>query len=95
MKLESEIRRENANKLTFSETAQAILSERYFVRDADGRYVEDAPAMFRRVAVRVAEPSHDYGERVEQWAEKFLSRMERMEFVPNSPTLMNAGIAGG
>jgi len=51
--------------------------------------------MFRRVADHVAEPSREYGDSVEQWAEKFHSRMERMEFLPNSPTLMNAGIRGG
>ena len=95
MQLESGIRQETERKLAFSEAAQAILSARYFVRDADGRSVEDAPAMFRRVAAHVAEPSRDYGESVEQWAQKFHSRMVRLEFLPNSPTLMNAGIAGG
>ncbi len=51
--------------------------------------------MFRRVAAHVAQPSCEYGESVEQWAAKFHTLMERLEFLPNSPTLMNAGIRGG
>ena len=82
-------------EIVLSEAAQAILSERYFRHDASGRSIEDAPAMLRRVAARVAQPSREYGDSAGQWEEKFLSRMERMEFLPNSPTLMNAGITGG
>jgi len=51
--------------------------------------------MLRRVAKAVAEPSRAYGESPDFWAERFLDRMERLEFLPNSPTLMNAGQPGG
>jgi ribonucleoside-diphosphate reductase alpha chain len=81
--------------MTITETAQAILAERYFRRDASRRCIEDAGAMFQRVAACIAEPSREFGEDVTQWTEKFCALMERLEFLPNSPTLMNAGADAG
>ncbi len=81
--------------MTLSETARTILAERYFRRDSNRHAIEDIGTMFHRVAACVAQPSCDYGHRVEQRTERFRTRMERIEFLPNLPTLMNAGIAGG
>ncbi len=79
---------------SFSENALIVLRERYLRRAEDGR-LEEPGAMLRRVVQAIAEPSRTYGESPEFWAERFLARMERLEFLPNSPTLMNAGLAGG
>lgn len=79
----------------FSQSALAILSERYYRRDPEGRCIEDAPAMFRRVAEAVAQPARDFGDEPAKWAERFFARMNRLEFLPNSPTLMNAGAEDG
>jgi ribonucleoside-diphosphate reductase alpha chain len=78
--------------MELSEAAQAILEERYLQRDNDGRCVEDVVDMLRRVAQRIAEPALAFGENEHFWAERFFQMMERMEFLPNSPTLMNAGM---
>jgi ribonucleoside-diphosphate reductase alpha chain len=79
----------------FSDTALAILSERYFRHDSEGRCVEDATVMFRRVAECVARPARDFGEDSAVWAARFFAHMSRLEFLPNSPTLMNAGMEHG
>ncbi len=80
---------------TFSENALTVLRERYLRRDEAGRQIEDPPAMLQRVAGAVAESAKKWGEDVAFWKERFLQRLDRLEFLPNSPTLMNAGIEGG
>ena len=73
--------------------ALRVLRARYFLRDAEGRPVEDAAALFRRVARAVAAAELDFGSRkdAEAWAERFEAAMAALDFLPNSPTLMNAG----
>lgn len=78
----------------FSETAAAVLQQRYLRRGATG-VVETPAEMLHRVAAAVAEPARQFGEDTAYWQERFLARMERLEFLPNSPTLMNAGVPGG
>jgi ribonucleoside-diphosphate reductase alpha chain len=80
---------------SFSENALLVLNQRYFRRDSAGNAVEDASAMLRRVAEAIAAPASHFGEDPAHWTERFLGRMERLEFLPNSPALMNAGVAGG
>jgi ribonucleoside-diphosphate reductase alpha chain len=72
-----------------NENALHVLERRYLLRDDQGRSIETPAEMFRRVAraVAAAEPP---GERP-GWAERFEQRMSSLEFLPNSPTLMNAG----
>jgi ribonucleoside-diphosphate reductase alpha chain len=57
--------------------------------------VEDANGMLQRVARAVAEPARRFGDDADFWEARFLERMERFEFLPNSPTLMNAGLPAG
>jgi ribonucleoside-diphosphate reductase alpha chain len=80
-----------ATRLT--ENALHVLERRYLLRDDRGVVVEEPAALFRRVAraVAAAEPP---GAR-EEAAERFEARMAALEFLPNSPTLMNAGRAHG
>jgi ribonucleoside-diphosphate reductase alpha chain len=78
-----------------SDTALEILRARYLQRDERGEVIETAEAMFERVAKAIAEPGRRYGEDVSFWAARFLERLCRLEFLPNSPTLMNAGLPNG
>src|SRR5512133_1320372 len=72
-----------------TENALHVLERRYLLRDERGAVVETPAQLFRRVAhaVAAAEPA---GERA-RVAERFEARMAALEFLPNSPTLMNAG----
>jgi ribonucleoside-diphosphate reductase alpha chain len=69
--------------------ALQVLERRYLLRDDAGAVVESPEGMFRRVArgVAEAEPVADRS----RWAERFEQRLSALEFLPNSPTLMNAG----
>ena len=87
----------NSRSITpsFSESARIVLRERYLRRDEAGRLIEDAQGMLRRVASAIAAPARMFGEDAVFWEERFLQRLERFEFLPNSPTLMNAGHPSG
>jgi ribonucleoside-diphosphate reductase alpha chain len=71
-----------------SANALTVLERRYLVRDEQGRVIETPEAMFRRVARAVAAVE---GADAPTWERRFYQRMARLEFLPNSPTLMNAG----
>jgi ribonucleoside-diphosphate reductase alpha chain len=76
-----------------SDNALAVLERRYLRRDPSGG-VERPEEMFRHVAVAVAAAEAEHGASpadVEAIAERFFQRMASLEFLPNSPTLMNAG----
>lgn len=87
----------NASSLypPFSEHALEVLSERYLRRNDAGELVETPDGMLARVARAIAEPATIFGEDSHFWEARFLERMRRLEFLPNSPTLMNAGLPGG
>ena len=74
---------------SLTDNALHVLSRRYLLRDEDGAVVETSDALFRRVAraVAAAEPPAER----DRAAERFEARMAALEFLPNSPTLMNAG----
>jgi ribonucleoside-diphosphate reductase alpha chain len=78
-----------------SEIAVEVLRARYLRRDENGELGEDPLGMFSRVAKAVAAPCRDFGEDEGLWEGRFFERMQRLEFLPNSPTLMNGGIPGG
>ncbi|MBI5183126.1 MAG: vitamin B12-dependent ribonucleotide reductase [Nitrospinae bacterium] len=78
-------------KLT--ENAITVLKRRYLKKDEDGRVVETPEEMFRRVARNVASADLLYNPtiNIKDTEEGFYQVMARLEFLPNSPTLMNAG----
>jgi len=76
-------------KLSFN--SLKILEERYLRRDPAGRVIESPEQLFKRVAKAIAEVDANYGARPEETEEKFYNSMVNLEFLPNSPTLMNAG----
>ena len=79
----------------FSQCALAVLRERYLAHDPVRGQSEEPIDMLRRVADAVAGSAKRFGDDPIYWKERFVSLLERLEFLPNSPTLMNAGAAGG
>lgn len=80
-----------------NDTALHVLRRRILRRDEHGNPVETPEGMFRRVAAEVAKVERLYkseGE-VEETAEAFRRVMAELDFLPNSPTLVNAGLPGG
>ncbi|MFW5993811.1 MAG: vitamin B12-dependent ribonucleotide reductase [Halanaerobiaceae bacterium] len=73
-----------------TENSIRILEARYLKKDPDGNLIETPKDMFLRVANNIAEANTIYGEPVEETASKFYEMMAKLEFLPNSPTLMNA-----
>ena len=85
-------RAEAVDELGLSPAALAIVAERYLRRDLDGRMCESTAGMMDRVArfVARAEDAYRHGSS-EYWAQRFAALLRDREFLPNSPTLMNAG----
>ncbi len=81
-------------KLNLSENALRVLERRYLKKDAQGRIVETPEELFRRVAGSIAEVGRLYGHsaaETKRLEESFFEMMASLEFMPNSPCLMNAG----
>ncbi len=74
-------------------TARRVLEERYLKKDWRGRIVEKPEDMFRRVAQTVAQAELHYDPQADIKAREneFYDLMVKLEFLPNSPTLVNAG----
>jgi len=80
--------------LKFTENALKVLERRYLIKDHEGKTAEKPLELFRRVADAIARPDLDYGASDEEYkrtADRFYRSMINLEFMPNSPTLMNAG----
>jgi ribonucleoside-diphosphate reductase alpha chain len=73
--------------------ARAVLEKRYLLRDAEGRIVETPGGMLRRVARAIAAPEEPRigREASHELARRYERAMRDLDFLPNSPTLMNAG----
>lgn len=77
-----------------SANAMKVLEKRYLKKDAGGRLIETPEELFWRVAKNIATADSYYGKSeadVKKTEEEFFDMMARLEFLPNSPTLMNAG----
>ncbi len=73
---------------------ETILRRRYLTKDCNGQVIETPAQLFERVAKHVASAEARYGATKEQVAaltQKFFTLMSTGTFLPNSPTLMNAG----
>lgn len=77
---------------TLTENAIQILEDRYFLKDKHGHIVEDTIGLFKRVAKSV---SLCENEKSEFYEKQFYELLSGLYFLPNSPTLMNAGCKDG
>ena len=81
-------------QINLSENAIKVLERRYLKRDAQGNCTEKPEDMFRRVAYTIASGDLQFGGTeadVEKLTERFYDAITSCHFMPNSPTLMNAG----
>ena len=79
--------------IELSDNALRVLERRYLTKDGEGRVIETPQELFRRVARHIASAELIYDPKadVSVHEESFYQLMEKLEFLPNSPTLMNAG----
>ena len=82
-----------ASGINLSENARRVLERRYLKKDKQGQVIETPEEMFRRVAQAIASAELIYNPEADVKArqEEFYQLMANLEFLPNSPTLMNAG----
>ncbi|MBI2542313.1 adenosylcobalamin-dependent ribonucleoside-diphosphate reductase [Candidatus Woesearchaeota archaeon] len=78
-------------KLSLSKNALLILEHRYLKKNENGKVVEGPGNMFRRVARNIAKPDARYGGNAKKTEQEFYDLMVSLDFLPNSPTLLNAG----
>ena len=84
--------------VTLTSQAQLVAEKRYFQKNDAGKPTEDIDGLFRRVANAVAKPEKNYGKldvEVKMVSNEFFKMMSDLDFIPNSPTLMNAGTNQG
>lgn len=82
------------DKIDLMPNAIKVLEKRYLKRDNEGKCIETPADMFHRVANTIASADLKYGksqEEVDKLAQRFYDAISHLYFMPNSPTLMNAG----
>ena len=77
--------------MNLSENALKVLETRYLLRDEQGNIKETPEEMFHRVATAVASAELLYGGDSGEWEARFYDAMSGLLFLPNTPTLINAG----
>ena len=77
-------------KQQLTDTAETVLERRYYLKDAEGKPLENWEILCRRVANAVALVDSDQPD-YEGLADRFFSMIYYLDFLPNSPCLMNAG----
>lgn len=80
--------------LNLSPNALKVLEKRYLKKDEEGSVIETAEDLFKRVANAIAQADALYGkskQEVKKVEEEFHELISSLNFLPNSPTLMNAG----
>ena len=86
-------KRTSTSGIELSENARHVLEKRYLKKDKEGTIIETPEEMLHRVAgaIASAEPGYNSKADVKAAEEDFYQLMANLEFLPNSPTLMNAG----
>ena len=81
------------NGLTLTSNAKTVLERRYLKKNRDGKIIETPAKMFQRVARHIAKAEKKYDKKIDtdEIAERYYDLMASFKFLPNSPTLMNAG----
>lgn len=80
-----------------SKNALKVLQSRYLLKNANGSVIESPQQLFKRVASHIAKAELKYGNAkdVKKWQAEYFGVMSGLKFLPNSPTLMNAGTNEG
>lgn len=82
---------ENMLKPRLTKNALTVLEKRYLLKDGNGKIIESPEDMFKRVAKTISDIDKNYSEDPQKSFVQFYEVMTKLEFLPNSPTLMNAG----
>ncbi len=79
--------------LNLSKNATEVLEARYLLKNSKGKIIEPPNEMFQRVAKAISKAELNFGNSkfVNHWNMEFYKTMSALDFLPNSPTLMNAG----
>jgi ribonucleoside-diphosphate reductase alpha chain len=84
------------HKVDLTEHSAAVLEKRFLVRDQRGELAEDPEGLFHRVARAISSIDDMYSDFLHEESEEiFYELMTSLKFLPNSPTLMNAGTPRG
>ena len=81
-------------ELDFSSNAIVVLKKRYLKKNSEGKIIETPSELLERVAKAISGVEKKYGaddQSLKKCEKAFLEMMRNLEFMPNSPTLMNAG----
>ncbi len=81
--------------MKLSDNARKVLAARYLLKDENGKVIESPREMFGRIARNVAAAEKLYRGNARYWEERFFALLAALKFLPNSPTIMNAGKATG
>ena len=86
-----------ASKIAFTDAPMQVLNRRILRRDERGAPIESPEEMFWRVATEIAKVERNYvpEAQVHRISNAFYEMMSCLDFLPNSPTLVNAGLPGG
>lgn len=82
----------------FTDNALKVLEKRYLLKDHNNKIIETPKEMFIRISKHIAKQEEKYGANEEElkiWEDKFFNMMWNLDFMANSPTLMNAGTGAG
>ncbi len=82
------------DNLKFSNNSLQVLEKRYLLKDANGELIETPKQMVRRIAHNIAQAEYNYGaseEQVREVEETYFDLIANLDFLPNTPTIMNAG----
>ena len=80
-------------KAELTDNSRMVLERRYLMKDSNGKICETPEELFSRVAINISLADKNYDEKanLKKTAEEFYGIMASLDFIPNSPTLMNAG----
>jgi ribonucleoside-diphosphate reductase alpha chain len=80
-------------KINLTDNAKTVLQRRYLIKDSSGKTSETEEELFARVAINISQADLNYENKadISKTAKEFYDMMASFDFMPNSPTLMNAG----
>ena len=82
------------DNLKFSNNSLQVLEKRYLLKDKEGNLIETPKQMVRRIAHNIAQAEYNYGateEQIHEVEESYYNLIANLDFLPNTPTIMNAG----